>query len=109
MSRIHAAEGSCFVLHCTSVLTLDTIDKMQTNSGQLYKKPGGAFCAVYGPDGSKLSQDLPEDEEGILYADLDMDQIIEAKTLLDTCGHYSRPDLLRLDSDREEKINVRTN
>ncbi|KXH26568.1 hypothetical protein CSIM01_02869 [Colletotrichum simmondsii] len=103
MSRIYAVEGSCFVLHCTGVLTQDTIDKMQTHSGQLYNKPGGGYCAIYGPDGRKLSNDLSEDEEGILYADLDMDRVIEAKMFLDTCGHYSRPDLLWLGSDYEEK------
>ncbi|KAK1638020.1 carbon-nitrogen hydrolase [Colletotrichum phormii] len=103
MSRIYAVKGSCFVLHCTGVLTKDAIDKMQTHSGQLYSKPGGGYCAVYGPAGSKISTDLADDEEGIVYADLDMDRIIGVKVFLDTCGHCSRPDLLWLGSDLVEK------
>ncbi|OHW95906.1 aliphatic nitrilase [Colletotrichum incanum] len=109
MSQIYAVEGSCFVLHCTGVLTQNTIDKMETHSGQLYDTPGGGYSAVFGPDGSKLSTDLAHDEEGILYADLEMDRITGAKIFLDTCGHYSRPDLLWLGADLTEKRHIRSN
>jgi nitrilase len=34
-----------------------------------------------------------EAEEGILYADIDLDQIIAAKRMFDAVGHYSRPDI----------------
>ncbi|KAK1522976.1 hypothetical protein CPAR01_14519 [Colletotrichum paranaense] len=90
MSRTHVVEGSCFVLRCTDVLTQEMIDKMQTLSGQLCNKPGGGGCAVYKPDGRKLFNDLPGDEESMLYADLDMDWIMEAKRFMDTSEHYSR-------------------
>ena len=36
--------------------------------------PGGGSSAVFGPDARKLSEDIPEAEEGILYADLDFDE-----------------------------------
>ncbi|KAK1461710.1 hypothetical protein CMEL01_14664 [Colletotrichum melonis] len=108
MSRTHVVEGSCFVLRCTDVLTQETIDKMQTLSGQLCNKPGGGCCAVYKPDGRKLFNDLPEDEESMLYADLDMNWIMEAKRFLDTCEHYSRLHLRWLGSDHEEKWNIRS-
>lgn len=103
MSRIYAVEGSCFVLHCTAILTKDTIETMGTHSARLYSNPGGGYSAVYAPDGSKVSTDLAHNEEGTLYVDLDMDRIVEAKMFLDTCGHYSRPDLLWLGSDPERR------
>ena len=35
-------------------------------------------------------------EEGILYADLDMDEIVRSKVDFDVVGHYSRPDVFQL-------------
>jgi nitrilase len=49
-----------------------------------------------GPDGSPLAEKLPEDKEGILYADIDLGAIGVAKNAADPAGHYSRPDVTRL-------------
>lgn len=70
--------------------------------------PGGGSSAIFGPDGRQISDDIPETEEGILYADLDYDAILKAKSFLDTSGHYSRPDLLWLGVDSREKKHLRS-
>jgi aliphatic nitrilase len=57
---------------------------------------GGGFARIFGPDGRPLADPLPEDQEGILYADLDLDDISQAKAAGDPTGHYARPDVLRL-------------
>jgi aliphatic nitrilase len=57
---------------------------------------GGGFTRIYGPDGSSLAEPIPEDQEGILYADLDLGMIPLAKAAADPSGHYSRPDVTRL-------------
>lgn len=57
---------------------------------------GGGFARIYGPDGSPLAEPLPETEEGILYADIDLGMIALAKAAADPAGHYSRPDVTRL-------------
>jgi aliphatic nitrilase len=57
---------------------------------------GGGFTRIYGPDGSPLAEPIPEDQEGILYADLDLGMIPLAKAAADPSGHYSRPDVTRL-------------
>jgi nitrilase len=80
---------------------------MGTSGGVVMNRPGGGSSAVFGPDGRKLSQDLPEGEEGIIYADLDLDDVLKAKSFIDTCGHYSRPDMLWLGVDSEEKLHRR--
>lgn len=36
------------------------------------------------------------DREDILYADLDMHRVPASRMELDVCGHYARPDVLRL-------------
>ena len=37
-----------------------------------------------------LTEDLGETMEGILVADIDLDDILKTKSFLDLCGHYSR-------------------
>lgn len=64
------------------------------------------MSAIYGPDGRRLSKPLEAAEESIIYADLDMNEIIKCKTFADPIGHYSRPDLLWLGADRKEKKKV---
>jgi predicted amidohydrolase len=107
LSQTYAIESQTFVLHTTSVLSKDGIARMGT-AGGFMGTPGGGSSAVFGPDGRKLSGDIPETEEGIIYADLDFDSILRAKGFIDICGHYSRPDLLWLGVDDQEKLHKRT-
>ena len=57
---------------------------------------GGGFSAIYAPDGQLMHEPLPEAEEGIVYADLDLGMISLAKAAADPAGHYARPDVTRL-------------
>lgn len=66
-------------------------------------KPGGGCSAAFAPDGKLLTEYIPDTEEGIIYADLALDEILMAKQFLDTCGHYSRPDMLHLGVDSRQK------
>jgi len=51
---------------------------------------------IYGPDGAPLAKPLPPDQEGLLYADVDLGMISVAKAAADPAGHYARPDVTRL-------------
>jgi hypothetical protein len=45
----------------------------------------------------------------INYAEIDPDQALFARSFLDVCVHYSRPDLLWLGTDtRERKLKIET-
>jgi nitrilase len=57
---------------------------------------GKGGSAILGPDGSYLAGPL-WDEEGILYAELDPQKLYGARQRFDPAGHYSRPELLRLE------------
>ena len=59
-------------------------------------QPGGGFTMIYGPDGAPLCEPWSPGKEGIMQADIDLDEIDYAKGMIDTVGHYSRPDLLSL-------------
>ena len=97
-SRIYAVEGQCFVLApCATVST----EMIQTLCGDDPMKKqlllaGGGFTAIYAPDGQLMHEPLPEDQEGIVYADLDLGMISLAKAAADPAGHYARPDVTRL-------------
>ncbi|KAJ5758279.1 uncharacterized protein N7511_006973, partial [Penicillium nucicola] len=107
IAQTYAIESQSFVLHTTAVISQAGIDLMNTQGGAIMNKPGGGCSAVFGPDGRKLTVDHPEDEETILYATLNLEDILRSKAFVDVCGHYSRPDLLWLGTENEVKMHVR--
>ncbi|KAH8647073.1 carbon-nitrogen hydrolase [Tricladium varicosporioides] len=107
LSQTYAIESQSFVLHTTAVIGQAGIDLMRTSQGAVMNSPGGGSSAIFGPDGKKLSEDITEGVEGIIYGDLELDDILKAKLFLDTCGHYSRPDILYLGVDDQEKSHLR--
>jgi nitrilase len=80
---------------------------MDTGKGPIMSRPGGGSSAIFAPDGRQVSEDLPETEEGIIYANVNLDAILGAKSFLDIVGHYSRPDLLWLGVDKREKLHCK--
>jgi predicted amidohydrolase len=57
---------------------------------------GGGFAMIFGPDGKPLVEALPSHEEGILQADINLQDIDYSKNLMNPVGQYSRPDVLAL-------------
>jgi nitrilase len=49
---------------------------------------------IIGPNGKVIAGPM-EREEGILYADLNLTDIIASKRMFDATGHYSRPDVFQ--------------
>lgn len=96
-SKVYAVEGSCFVLAPCAVVSQAMIDELcDTPEKHNFNHVGGGHSVIYGPDGSPLVDKLPEDKEGILYAEIDLGAIGMAKNAADPAGHYSRPDVTRL-------------
>jgi len=107
-SQQYAVEGSTFVMHTTAVISAKGIETMGTASGMIFNVPGGGCSAVFGPDGRCLTEAMDECEEGLVFADLDMDSVLAANSFVDACGHYSRPDMLWLGVDNREKNHLRS-
>lgn len=107
LARTYAAESTTFVLHCTAVLTEKAVTANGTAGSPMMGAPGGGSSAIFGPDGRKLTQDLDDKAEGMLYADLDLNEITRIKMFAHCTGHYSRPDLLWLSTNNEMKAIVR--
>lgn len=96
-SQIYAVEGSCFVL-APSCMIDDRFHEILCDTE--FKKEllplGGGYARIYGPDGSELAERIPHDQEGIMYADIDLGVIAVAKAAADPAGHYARPDVTQL-------------
>jgi nitrilase len=104
-ARNTAAEGRVFVISVCMILRKSSYPADFELAPELADAPEflekGGSCII-GPDGSVLAGPLWK-EEGILYADLDLNRVIEEHQLLDVVGHYARPDVLRLHFDPSEK------
>jgi aliphatic nitrilase len=93
--RHHAAEAGCFVVNATAWLTEDQIAKISPEEGPRRGLRGGCMTAIISPEGNHIVPPLTEGE-GILVADLDMNLIVKRKRMMDSVGHYARPEMLSL-------------
>ena len=100
-------ESATFVLHCTSTMTAPGIVAHRADNNPVFGKSGGGHSAVYGPDGRRMTEALPTDQEGFIFADLPMDMLVGLRHFVDPVGHYSRPDMLWLGVDTKDKKHVR--
>jgi len=90
-----AREGGLFVISSCMALRMNDIPdayefKKLYPEGREWINIGNS-CIV-APNGQLLAGPL-EAEEGILYADIEFQNIIKAKRMFDVVGHYSRPDV----------------
>lgn len=114
-SRQYAFEGGCFVLCCGTALTRAQVLEGYRSLGEdegcalLESMPDGTLLgggsAIIGPDTRYLAGPASADEE-IVTALIDPGRAREAGLVLDTDGHYSRPDVFRLEVDRTARSNV---
>ena len=99
-----AFEGRLFVIVSCSYLTkamlptdFELMEEMESMPEVLSR--GGS--AIIGPDATYLAGPV-YDQEAILYADIELDRIIEEKQSLDVVGHYARPEVFTLRVNRRE-------
>ena len=93
-----ACEGRCYVLGCNQFVSKNMYPPGLESIEELADQPkvmcrGGSV--IVAPDGDVLAGPL-WDREGILYADLDRQEVTRAKVDLDVAGHYARPDIFQL-------------
>lgn len=104
-----ACEGRCFVLSCCQYVTKDMYPADLEVREELDGAPdvlsrGGSV--IVSPLGNVIAGPL-YGQEGILTADLDLDEVMQGRFDLDVSGHYARPDVFRLIVNQEPQPPVR--
>lgn len=90
-----ALEGRCYFINADMIIHKEDYPKDLTEQDAIDKLPEkvcrGGSCIV-DPYGHYVTEPV-WDEETIIYADLDMQQVPASRMEFDPCGHYSRPDI----------------
>ncbi|MFA5958809.1 Nit6803 family nitrilase [Hyphomicrobium sp.] len=105
--RHHALESGCFVVNATGWLTDEQISAIAKNEALEKALRGGCMTAIISPEGNHVVPPLTSGE-GILIADLDMGLVLKRKRMMDSVGHYARPELLKLFLDDRPAVPLRT-
>ena len=94
-----AIEGHCYFINCDMYFTKDCYPQTAGAADEIAKLPDivcrGGSCII-DPYGHPVTETL-WDQEGILYAQLDMQKVPASRMEHDVCGHYAREDVLHLE------------
>jgi aliphatic nitrilase len=96
--RHHALEAGCFVVNATGWLSEEQISSIHPDPALQKGLRDGCMTCIITPEGRHVVPPLTSGE-GILIGDLDMRLITKRKRMMDSVGHYARPELLHLVHD----------
>lgn len=104
----HSFEGKLFTLVSCSTISKEIIVALKPdvpNVEELFTRKNSAFSGIVGPNGAVVGEPLIDDE-GIVYADIDLAKCIQPKQMHDILGHYNRFDIfdLRVNTAPTRKI-----
>ncbi|HEY9647179.1 MAG TPA: Nit6803 family nitrilase, partial [Chroococcidiopsis sp.] len=105
--RHHALESGCFVVNATGWLTPEQVQQITPDDKLQRVLSGGCHTAIISPEGVHLCPPITEGE-GLAIADLDFSLITKRKRMMDSVGHYARPELLQLQVNPSEAAVMQT-
>ncbi|MBI2882174.1 MAG: hypothetical protein HYY21_11315 [Candidatus Tectomicrobia bacterium] len=97
-SRALTYKAGCFVLNCCSTISEEmrrVLPYQEKDRAFLDDARNGGGSCIIDPHGRVIAGPLGG-EEDILYADIDLEEMVLAKLRYDYAGHYNRPDVFTL-------------
>jgi nitrilase len=97
-SRSLSYKANCFVLNCCATISEEMVRLLpyvEADRAFLEEADSGGGTCIIGADSMVIAGPLGG-EEGILYADIDLEDVVQAKLVHDYAGHYNRPDIFTL-------------
>jgi nitrilase len=97
-SAAHAFEGTTFTIASSMTINQSVIDYFseEPHLRDLLSSGTVGHTAVYGPLGLPVAGPLDPDTEGILYADIDLEDALLPKLRHDVGGGYNRFDIMQV-------------
>ncbi len=96
LSRAFAAQGACYVVLAGGIIRPQDVPERYRN---LLSVPYTGDSAIIDPVGEVIAI-APTGEEALLIARGSLERVRVAKVACDVAGHYSRPDIFRLEVNR---------
>jgi len=104
-----ARESRSFVISVSSLMKKSNFPSETPHVDEIIKNApeilvNGGSC-IAGPDGEWILEPVIN-KEGIFYETLDFSRVLEERQNFDVVGHYSRPDITKLNINRERQSTV---
>lgn len=106
ITRFIARESRSYVISVSSLMTKESFPKNTPHIESILEKSpdilaNGGSC-IAGPDGEWIIEPILH-KEGLIFASLDFNRVLEERQNFDPVGHYSRPDVTKLSVNRERQ------
>jgi predicted amidohydrolase len=107
-SAAQSFEGKVFTIAACGVFTQEIADLLgdTEEKKRMLSKGSIGLSGIFGPNGKFLAGPLDPNEEGMVIAEIDIEQIIEAKLHHDIAGNYNRFDVLSLNINRRPQTAI---
>jgi len=109
ITRFIARESRSFVVSVSCLMSSSDfpdqtpyLEKIKQNAPNILTNGGSCIA---GPDGDWVLEPIVG-KEGVFYADLDFNRVLEERQNFDPVGHYSRPDVTKLTVNRERQSTI---
>ncbi len=106
ITRFIARESRSYVVSVSGLMHCDGIPDDLPHAGLIRDGASGWMAdggsCVAGPDGAWILEPQVE-EEGLYFAEADIEAVARERQNFDPAGHYSRPDVTRLEVNRQRQ------
>lgn len=106
ITRFIAKESRSFVVSVGALMRKKDFPEDTPHYSKIIENAPEVLCnggsCIAGPDGEWIIPPVKNDE-GLIYADIEFNRILEERMNFDVCGHYSRPDVTHLSVNRERQ------